>query len=453
MEAEGAKALSVSAAVAIAKEQLESITLKVVGEVSELSNKPGYSAVYFTLKDQDGKAVLPCMMWMNRFKAAGIEFQIGSVVEITGRFSLYAAKGRMNFDVFSVALAGEGDLRLQIANLAKKLAAEGLMAPERKKALPAYPQRIGLVTSPCGAVVYDVLRTLRRRYPMAEVLVAGVPVEGKEAPEYLMQGLQAVQAAGAQVVVLARGGGSFEDFMPFNDEALARYIASMNIPVVTGIGHEPDTTIADMVADMRASTPTAAAEAVAPASADILNQLATLARRMGFALSGALSQYQRKLLAIQAMPLFSHPMGLLREQAQALDDAALRLEAAIPALVLRRSVSLDSARMRLVRFAPRLIGNRAAALSRLCAVLEAQGHTLVKNKKEKVAVMAASLEGLSPLAVLTRGYAAVFDNNNHVIASTKDVLVGSTLNVRLADGKLVCNVENVVNDVVYTQEG
>ena len=173
-------ALSVSGAMALAKGALEGVTVRLVGEVSEVSNKPGYKAVYFTVKDQ--RAALPCMMWNNRFQASGVRLAVGQLVELTGRFTLYAPKGRMNFDVFSIALAGEGNLRMQVANLARKLEAEGLMAPARKRPVPAYPALVGLVTSPRGAAVHDVLRTLRRRFPLARVLVAGVAVEGSSAP-------------------------------------------------------------------------------------------------------------------------------------------------------------------------------------------------------------------------------------------------------------------------------
>ena len=228
-------ALSVSGAMALAKGALEGVTVRLVGEVSEVSNKPGYKAVYFTVKDQ--RAALPCMMWNNRFQASGVRLAVGQLVELTGRFTLYAPKGRMNFDVFSIALAGEGNLRMQVANLARKLEAEGLMAPARKRPVPAYPALVGLVTSPRGAAVHDVLRTLRRRFPLARVLVAGVAVEGSNAPAGIVEGMRAVVRAGAEVVLVVRGGGSFEDLMPFNDEGLARMIAKCPVPVVTGIGH------------------------------------------------------------------------------------------------------------------------------------------------------------------------------------------------------------------------
>ena len=261
--AQESQALTVSAAMALAKGALEGIVITIIGEVSEVSIKPGYKAAYFTVKDSS--AALPCMMWNNRYKQAGFDLAVGQLVELTGRFTLYAAKGRMNFDVFTVSLSGEGRLRMQVAAIAKKLASEGLTSPERKRPIPKFPERIGLVTSPRSAVVHDVLRTMRRRFPVAEVVLAGVPVEGVNAAAGIIEGLRCVVSSGVEVVLVVRGGGSFEDLMPFNDEALARAIAACPVPVVTGIGHEVDTSIADMVSDMRASTPTAAAEAVSPA--------------------------------------------------------------------------------------------------------------------------------------------------------------------------------------------
>ncbi len=239
-------------------------------------------------------------MWMSRYQAAGVQLAVGALVEMTGRFSLYAAKGRMNFDVFSVTLAGEGQLRLQVANLARELEAMGLMAPERKRPLPAYPQVIGIVTSPRGSVIHDMLRTLRRRYPLAKVLFAGVPVDGPGAADAMVDGLAKVVFAGAEMVLLGRGGGSFEDLMPFNDRRLARTIAACPVPVVTGIGHETDTTIADMVSDVRASTPTAAAEAVAPAREETDGRLVALGRSLHRAEERRLDGAARALERVEA---------------------------------------------------------------------------------------------------------------------------------------------------------
>ena len=431
-EEEVAPALSVSAAMGLAKNALEEVVVRLVGEVSEVNDKPGYKAVYFTVKDE--KASLPCMMWMNRYQASGVALSVGALVELTGRFSLYAAKGRMNFDVFSVSLAGEGQLRLQVANLARELEAMGLMDPARKRPLPAYPEAIGLVTSPRGAAVHDVLRTLRRRYPLARILFAGVPVEGPGAADGLVDGLAKVVFAGAEVVLLVRGGGSFEDLMPFNDRRLARTIAACPVPVVTGIGHEPDTSIADMVADVRASTPTAAAEAVAPAQGEIAARIQGLGAAMGHAESRRLDALSIKMERVASLPLFREPTrlfdgealgrmlpGLLSAPRGAVGAAAGRLGYLGEHFGERSRQQLDGARGRLMR----------------------AGAAMTDPYRASVAVSAARLHDLSPLAIIGRGYAMAKGEDGRVVSSVDGVAAGERLVVTLSDGELDCTVNDV----------
>ncbi len=402
---EGSSALSVTDALGIAKRQLEDITVRIVGEVSELSANSRYKAVYFTIKDE--KSSLPCMMWNNRYASLGFQIQVGALVELVGRFTLYAVKGRMNFDVFSMELAGEGRLRMQVANLAKKLQVEGLMDPRAKKQLPVHPEKIGLVTSPRGAAVYDVLRTLRRRYPVAQVVFAGVGVEGAQAPTDMIAALKAVEEAGAEVVLLVRGGGSFEDLMPFNDEALARTIAAMDVPVVTGIGHEPDTSIADMVADFRASTPTAAAEAVAPSASEVYASLQTRLSRMASTIASRLRSTTAKLDRIALLPIFTEPMRLFEGDAQHIDD--------------------------------------------LHARLFQEGKTMMEPYSRKVGVMAASLDALSPLAVLSRGYSIARTSGGDVIRSVDDANLGEEIGLQVSDGSLQCKVLGTMHRQAKTE--
>lgn len=288
-----------------------------------MNDKPGYKAVYFTVKDE--KASLPCMMWMNRYQASGVALSVGALVELTGRFSLYAAKGRMNFDVFSVSLAGEGQLRLQVANLARELEAMGLMDPARKRPLPAYPETIGLVTSPRGAAVHDVLRTLRRRYPLARILFAGVPVEGPGAADGCVDGLAKVVFAGAEVVLLVRGGGSFEDLMPFNDRRLARTIAACPVPVVTGIGMSrtpPSPTwwpTCGPRPQRRPPRPWRRPRARSPLASRGLG--AAMGHAEGRRLDGLSLAVER----LASLPLFREPTRLFDAEALALDDLSDRL--------------------------------------------------------------------------------------------------------------------------------
>lgn len=412
-------ALTVSAALALAKGSLEALTVRIVGEVSEVSVKPGYKAAYFTVKDTG--ASLPCMMWNNRYRDAGFDLAVGQLVELTGRFTLYAAKGRMNFDVFSVALAGEGDLRLRVANLARKLQAEGLTESGRKRPLPPFPASIGLVTSPRSAAVHDVLRTLRRRYPEARILLAGVPVEGASAPSALTEGLQKVAAAGAEVVLVVRGGGSFEDLMPFNDEGLARAIAACPVPVVTGIGHEVDTTIADMVSDLRASTPTAAAEAVSPSRESMDALFSSRSAAMEGALRRRFERTRGYLQRIADKALFQDSMMLFAAEAQWLDTVAERLERVLPA-------KLEA-----------MVGQRLALEGRL----QRTAGPVMGRFRYEVSQRAARLEDLSPLAILARGYAIARTPGGAVVGSVGAAVPGEPLEVALADGYLDCTVNAI----------
>ncbi|MBR3690381.1 MAG: exodeoxyribonuclease VII large subunit [Eggerthellaceae bacterium] len=442
-------ALSVSAAMALAKGALESVTVRMVGEVSELSNKAGYKAVYFTIKDKS--ASLPCMMWNNRYLASGVSLSVGALVEITGRFTLYAAKGRMNFEAFSLSLAGEGKLRMQVAELAKKLQAEGLMEPSRKRALPAYPLAIGLVTSPRGAAVHDVLRTLRRRYPMAQVMLAGVPVEGAQAPRYLQEGIRCVVQHGAEVVLVVRGGGSFEDLMPFNDEGLARCIASCSVPVVTGIGHEPDTSIADMVADVRASTPTAAAEAVAPDQASISAQVDSCAQRLSSRLLSRIERSQLHLDRVLARDLFSRPESVFSSYALMFDDLASRLPLAIPRALERDRILLDSKEDRLYRVMPNLFSRHRASIEAVSVRLDRGIKDALECRKRQIALTASRLNDLSPLAVIARGYGMARDADGRLVKSIDDISAGDEFTLQLSDGEVVSHVlsTNRVDTGVY----
>ena len=440
-EREGAasEALSVSGAMALAKGALEGVVVRLVGEVSEVSNKPGYKAVYFTVKDE--RAALPCMMWNNRFNAAGIALRVGQLVELTGRFTLYAPKGRMNFDVFSLSLAGEGRLRQQVAELARRLEAEGLMDPGRKRPLPAYPLAIGLVTSPRGDAVHDVLRTLRRRFPLSRVVLAGVAVEGAQAPAGIVEGLRRVVEAGVEMVLVVRGGGSFEDLMPFNDERLARTIARCPVPVVTGIGHEPDTSIADMVADVRASTPTAAAEAASPSRESLERHFAARARSLSVCAERALERAAADVRRCATRPLFRDAQLLFSVEAQMLDLAAERLARALPANLERDAVAVARQRERLARALPSAIERGCAQIERGRERLAACGGALVPRFAQEAAVAAARLHDLSPLAVLGRGFAIARTPAGAVVKSVEAVRQGDALDVSLSDGVLSCRVE------------
>lgn len=412
------KVLSVSAAVRLTNSILHEHTFIIEGEVSELNNKPGYKAVYFTIKDED--ASLPCMMWKNRFQASGIDLHLGVKVQVTGSFNVYAPTGRMSFDVARLVLAGEGDLRARVAQLAEKLRKEGLMDVSRKRPIPQLPQSIGLVTSPRGAVVHDVLRTLRRRYPLARVVFAGVPVEGANAAQQLSMALTSVAATDVEVILLVRGGGSFENFMPFNDEGLARTIASCSKPVVTGIGHEPDTTIADMVADLRASTPTGAAQAVSPQAGELQELLQNQALRLSGSLTQRLNTSAAFLGSIGSRPLFKDPTTLYASEMQTVDLMQETMERLGKTFTQKQNHSLDLTASAFVRI----------------------GKSLVVPYQSQAAVITSRLNDLSPLKILERGWSITRDNQGAIIKSVTQVKPQDHITVQLLDGVLACQIED-----------
>ena len=411
--------LTVSEAMQAAKRSLESVTVRLIGEVSEVNAKPGYKAVYFTVKDAG--AALPCMMWNNRYHASGVQLAVGQLVELTGRFTLYAPKGRMNFDVFSVSLAGEGDLRRRVAELARKLEREGLMDQARKRPIPAFPERIGVVTSPRGAAVHDVLRTLRRRFPAARIALAGVAVEGGDAPRGMVEGMRACVGAHCEVILLVRGGGSFEDLMPFNDEGLARAVAACPVPVVTGIGHEPDTSIADMVSDRRASTPTAAAEAVSADVAQLVPELFAKAAAMRTAELRKLDRERLMLERVASRPVFKDPHALFATDMLTLDMLHERLSRALPACLEKDAMRLDALRGRLIE----------------------KGGTLIRPFDHELALRAGRLHDLSPLAVLSRGYAMARTEEGRIVKSVQGIAAGDAVEVTVSDGTLSCTVNDI----------
>jgi exodeoxyribonuclease VII large subunit len=427
----------------LAKGALEQVSAHVVGEVSDCTVKPGYKAVYFTIRDEC--AVMPCLMWRDAFDRSGVDLRAGVLVEVVGSFTAYPPKGRMQFQARSIAQAGEGVLRLQVAALARRLEAEGLMLAARKRSLPRFPQAIGLVTSPRGKAVHDVIRTLRRRFPAAELVIAGVQVEGDGAASAIVEGLRLLgQAPGVEVVILCRGGGSYEDLMPFNAEDVARAVVSCPVPVVTGIGHEPDTSIADMVADLRASTPTAAAEAVAPACDEVSAQLDTTARLLASYLAHVVRSAESRLLLVAERPVFRDLSWLLAQKMQTLDSLAAQLAKAIPERVRRDSEALGRAHLRLQHVALGLFTHHEMRARSVRGRLRIEGSRVTERASRSLGLAAARLEELSPLKILARGYAVCYDEaGREVIRAATDVTVGERVRVKVASGSLGCLVESV----------
>jgi len=442
MSGETTQTLGVTDAMVLARSTLERLRLRVVGEVTGATIKPGYKAIYFSLKDTG--SVMPCLMWRDSYETSGVLLADGQLVEVTGHFTAYAAKGRLQFQVQSVVVAGEGALRLQVAVLARALEADGLMSPTRKRPLPAFPERIGVVTSPRGKAVHDIIRTLERRYPSAELVIAGVQVEGEGAIAEIVHGITLVgEEPGIDVVIVGRGGGSYEDLMPFNAEEVARAIAACPVPVVTGIGHEPDTSIADMVADVRASTPTAAAEAVAPERGTVARRLTHDGRALGTALRHVVSSCEHRLDLARRSRVLSDPDALLGVQLQWLDLATASLDRALPLMLDRHREAVRSLGGRLHREGTRVLRPFEERARQGRTRLAALGGGVTAAAEASLGTTAARLGGLSPLAILARGYAVCCDADGAPVRSAASVTEGDRVEVLLHEGRLGCVVESI----------
>lgn len=412
----------------------------VEGELGNLS-RPGSGHLYFTLKD--ARAQVRCALFRPRSQWLRFQPREGLRVLARGRLTLYEARGDYQLILDSLEEAGEGALRRAFDELKARLEAEGLFDAARKRPLPAHARRIGLITSPSGAAVRDVLSVLARRFPLVEADVLPVPVQGEGAAAQVRAMLERAGASGRyDVLVLARGGGSLEDLWAFNDEALARAIAASPVPVVSAIGHETDFTLADFAADLRAPTPSVAAELLVPNAADLRTRLRGLQQRLGTLhqqqMRERMQRADRASLRLQALAPQARLRALGERQQQLLRrlhaawqarDAGLRARLRHADAVLRATRPerrLEALRARLSALAPR---PRAAVERRLHAQsLRLQG-------------IARSLQAVSPLATVARGYAILRHDDGRVVRSVLDAAPGDRLSARLADGELRLRVD------------
>jgi exodeoxyribonuclease VII large subunit len=409
------------------------------GEVSNLS-RPASGHWYFSLKD--AAAQVRCAMFRQRNLLVRFPVRDGSHVVARGRVSLYEARGEFQVVIEHVEEAGEGLLRRRYDELRQKLAAEGLFDVRHKQPMPALPRRIGLVTSPTGAAIRDILHVLRRRFPAVPVLVYPVAVQGEVAPREIAQALRlAGERRDCDVLVVARGGGSLEDLWAFNDEAVARAMFACPIPIVSGVGHEVDVTIADFVADERAPTPSAAAERVVPDRAEWLRGVAATGRQLALAMQRRLHDRRSALEVREQRLARAHPGVALRQLAQRLDEFDARLRLATHHRLERAGARLAATRSALRRASPAL---RLAALGlRLESSRRALSGAMrnrVGEPRRRLELAARALNAVSPLGTLDRGYAIVTDAGGRVLRDAIAARPGARIVARLAHGRLDAEV-------------
>lgn len=368
----------------------------VLGEVSNFS-RPSSGHVYFTLKDPT--AALRCVMWRTAAMRQAFIPREGDAVEVHGAISIYETTGVYQLYVDAIRPTGEGLLYQEFLRLKARLEAEGLFEPQRKRPIPRWPARIGIVTSPTGAALRDMINILRRRFPLAEVVLCPTQVQGDEAPRGIIQALRDINRyARPDVILLARGGGSIEDLWAFNDELVARAIVSSAAPVICGVGHETDFTIADFAADLRAPTPTAAAELATPNREDLQADLVDLTDRLERSARAALVTPAWQMKDLQRHLKMASPLSRLRTYQQKLDDVRHRLETS-------------------------------------------ELHNL-QIQAMKIGAIESRLSALNPQAVIARGYAKVTHLDGSIVSRVGQVRPGDELDVQVSDGKFGVRVKN-----------
>jgi len=415
--------------------------LWVEGEISNLS-RPSSGHLYFSLKDRD--AQVRCAMFKMRNQLLSFAPADGAQVVVRARISLYEPRGDYQLVVEHMEEAGNGALRRAFEELKKRLSDEGLFDPAHKKPLPRLPRRIGVITSPSGAAIRDILSILRRRFPAIPVLIYPVAVQGTAAAPEIVRALhRAGQDRDCDVLIVARGGGSLEDLWAFNEEAVARAIYRCPIPVVSGVGHETDVTIADFAADHRAATPSAAAELVSPNGAEWLQAFITLENRLAVHVK---RQQQAKAQALQWLVTRltqHHPGRRLHDQGQRLDELEQRLDRAWRSRLSRAAARLDTLTAQLHRHDPsrrlqHLQLQRATLSHRLILAMK----TSLEQRRERLTGLGRALDTVSPLATLDRGYAIVKRlPDGAILRNTAAVNIGDCIETRLAQGRLVSTVE------------
>ncbi len=409
-------------------------------EISNLA-RPGSGHWYFSLKDAN--AQVRCCMFRQRNMLCAFAARDGQKVLVRARIGLYEPRGEYQLVIEHMEDAGLGALKRQFEELSAKLAAEGLFAAERKRALPMIPKRIGVITSPTGAAIRDILHVLARRFAAVPVLIYPVPVQGAAAGAEIAAAVRtAGRRAECDVLILARGGGSLEDLWAFNDEALARAIAASPIPVVSGIGHEIDFTIADFAADVRAPTPSAAAELAVPDGEEWRASLRRLGQRLQRGLLRRVEAQRERLRWLVGRAALVSPSARLAQQTQRLDELEQRLSRALRQILADRRTELGERRSRLWQLSPAArLRSTAAGQAALYARLRAAAHARLHLARERFAPLVRTLSAVSPLATLERGYAIVSRVDGGILRNAANAPPGTLIEARLAVGTLRAKVE------------
>lgn len=398
------------------KEECRSVHIK-----AEISNFKGHTRghLYFTLKDEDSR--ISAVMFSSSATNLTFTPKDGDEVLVDGRISVYVPNGGYQVYVDAMKLSGNGDLLKKFEELKKKLMDEGLFDQEKKKPIPKYPNKIGIVTAPTGAAIRDILSTIKRRYPLCETILFPSLVQGEEAKFDVVRQIETAQDYDLDLLIVGRGGGSIEDLWAFNEEIVARAIYASNIPIISAVGHEPDFTIADFVADLRAPTPTGAAEMAVPNMIDIINGLRQIEIRLNKNVSNKLDYLTREFKNLSTSYVLSNPLATFEIKEQKLDSL-------IDRVVKEVSYKLETSKTRF----------KNISTSRVLLKPE----ELFIPSKNSLELIVNKLELLNPLSVMKKGY-SVAKLDNKIIRTVKDIKINDELDIKLIDGEIKTKVKEV----------
>jgi exodeoxyribonuclease VII large subunit len=414
----------------------------VEGEVSNLKVAPS-GHWYFSLKDD--QAQVRAVVWKTATRLIRFRPKDGMKVVVRGGLRVYPPRGEYQLSVEVLEPLGKGSLQQAFEELKEKLEKEGLFDRARKRPIPMLPRCVGVVTSPTGAVIQDILRVVSRRYANLEVLIYPARVQGEEAAPEIVQGIRALNTLkGLDVIIVARGGGSLEDLWPFNEERVARALAASKVPTISAVGHETDFTIADFVADLRAPTPSAAAEHVIQAKDEIGARIEALARRQQAAMSLRLTRIRSRVSSLASHRVFEAERGRLRNQAQRVDDLLRRGETGVRRRLERARDRLRGQGQRVEAFRwQRQLAERRDRVTRQAERLRGLATAAVEGGRGRLSRLAGKLDSLSPLAVLSRGYALVWNEQGRLVRESAEVRLGEALRIRVSGGEIGAAVTSV----------
>lgn len=418
--------------------------LKKVFLKGEISNFKHHTSghLYLTLKDDEAR--ISAIMFKSAAEKINFKPEDGMNVLVTGRISVYPSGGNYQIYIDTMEQDGLGNLYIEFEKLKKKLHQEGLFHPSYKKAIPKFPSKIGIITAPTGAAIKDILSTIKRRFPICETLLFPALVQGIQAANDIARKIEIAQNYDLDVLIVGRGGGSIEDLWAFNEEVVARAIFASHIPIISAVGHEVDITISDYVADMRAPTPTGAAEMAVPTIEEVKNILKTKQIEASSLLNRTLDQAKNELKKLKESYILKNPMMLYETKIQKLDNLEEQLQKSINQYLLEKKTVVEHLKKCYILENPQMLYEKKQEIFKnLCIFLETNKNRILETKTKDLQMKIQTLKLVNPLNILENGYSLV-TKDTHIIKDSKDVKLKDYLNIRLAKGEIKVEVKEII---------